>query len=154
MGSQRVGHSWATSVFFSLRLVFVNLISICLGVFLLGFILYGTLCASWTWLAIYFSMWGNFNYNLFKHFLIPFLFFFFFWDPYNSNVGVECCTWGLWDCTDFFLLFFLYSTLLQLFLPFYLPAHLSILPQLLFYYFPLVSFLFSYCVVHCWLSVI
>ena len=28
------------------------------------------------------------NYNLFKIFLIPFLFLFFFWDPYNSNVGV------------------------------------------------------------------
>ena len=28
-----------------------------------------------------------FNYNLFKYFLSPFLFlFFFFWDPYNSNV--------------------------------------------------------------------
>ena len=29
-----------------------------------------------------------FNYNLFKNFLIPFLFLFFFWDPYNSNVNV------------------------------------------------------------------
>ena len=28
-----------------------------------------------------------FNYILFKNFLIPFLFLFFFWDPYNSNVG-------------------------------------------------------------------
>ena len=64
----------------SLFLVFVSLISMCLGMFLLGFILYGTLCASWTWLTI-------FNYNLFKIFLIPFLFLFFFWDPYNSNVG-------------------------------------------------------------------
>ena len=27
------------------------------------------------------------NYNLFKNFLMPFLFLFFFWDPYNSNVG-------------------------------------------------------------------
>ena len=40
----------------SLCLVFVSLISMCLGVFLLGFLLYGTLCASWTWLAISFSM--------------------------------------------------------------------------------------------------
>ena len=29
--------------------------------FLLGFILYGTLCASWTWLAISFSMLGKFS---------------------------------------------------------------------------------------------
>ena len=28
-----------------------------------------------------------FNYNLFKNFLIPFLFL-FFWNPYNSNVGM------------------------------------------------------------------
>ena len=28
-----------------------------------------------------------FNYNLFKLFLIPFLFLFFFWYPYYSNVG-------------------------------------------------------------------
>ena len=32
----------------SLCLVFLSLISMYLGVFLLGFILYGTLCASWT----------------------------------------------------------------------------------------------------------
>ena len=29
-----------------------------------------------------------FNYNLFKYFLKPFLFLLFFWDPYNSNVGL------------------------------------------------------------------
>ena len=29
-----------------------------------------------------------FKYNLFKNFLIPFLLLFFFWEPYNSNVGV------------------------------------------------------------------
>ena len=29
----------------------------------------------------------TFNYNLFKIFLIPFLFLFLFWDPYNSNRG-------------------------------------------------------------------
>ena len=28
-----------------------------------------------------------FNYNLFINFLIPFLFLFFFWDPYNLNAG-------------------------------------------------------------------
>ena len=33
---------------FSLYLVIDSLINMCLGLFLLGFILYGTLCASWT----------------------------------------------------------------------------------------------------------
>ena len=33
---------------FSLYLIFDSLINMCLGVFLLGFILYGTLCASYT----------------------------------------------------------------------------------------------------------
>ena len=28
-----------------------------------------------------------FNYNIFKNVLSDFLFLFFFWDPYNSNVG-------------------------------------------------------------------
>ena len=32
----------------SLYLIFDSLINMCLGMFLLGFILYGTLCASWT----------------------------------------------------------------------------------------------------------
>ena len=29
-----------------------------------------------------------FNYYLLKYFLMDFLFVFFFWDPYDSNVGV------------------------------------------------------------------
>ena len=45
---------------FSLSLIFANLITICLCTFLLGFILYGTLCASWTWVAISFPMLGKF----------------------------------------------------------------------------------------------
>ena len=45
----------------SLCSVFVSLISMCLSVFLLGFTLYGTLCTSWTWLTISFSMLGKFS---------------------------------------------------------------------------------------------
>ena len=59
-----------------LCLVFVSLISMCLDVFLLGFILYGTLCASWIWLNISFSMLGNFSTIISsKIFLYPFFFF-------------------------------------------------------------------------------
>ena len=48
-------------IFFSLNLTFVSLINMCLGMFLLRFIVYGTLCASWTWVAIYFPMLGKFS---------------------------------------------------------------------------------------------
>ena len=71
----------------SLCLVFVSLISMCLGVFLLGFILYGTLYASWTWLIISFSMLGKFSTIISsKIFSYLFVFLFFFCDPYNSNI--------------------------------------------------------------------
>ena len=58
----------------------------CLGVFLLGFILCVGLFAPRGLDYFLFHVGKNFNYNLFKIFLIPFLFL-FFWDPYNSNVG-------------------------------------------------------------------
>ena len=66
-------------------LVFVSLISMCLDMFLLEFILYGTLCASWTWLTISFSTLEEFSTIISsKNFSCPF----FFWDPYKLNVDV------------------------------------------------------------------
>ena len=62
----------------SLCLVFVSLISMCLGVFLLGFMLYGTVCLLDLINYFLFRVGEIFNYNLFKNFLIPFLFLFFF----------------------------------------------------------------------------
>ena len=59
----------------SLCLVFVSLIRMCLGVFLLGSILYGTLCASWTRLTISFSILGKFSTIIsLKIFSCPFFF--------------------------------------------------------------------------------
>ena len=47
----------------------------CLGMFLLGFILFGTLCASWTWLTSSFSMLGKFSTIISsKIFSYPFFF--------------------------------------------------------------------------------
>ena len=45
----------------SLSLIFVNLINMCLGVFLLGFILFGTPWVSWTWVIISFPILGKFS---------------------------------------------------------------------------------------------
>ena len=59
----------------SLCLVIFSLISMCLGLFLLGFILYGTLCPSWTWLAISFSMLGKFSAIISSKFLSYPIFF-------------------------------------------------------------------------------
>ena len=45
----------------SLCLIFVNLINMCLGVFCLGFILFGTLQVSWTQVIISFPILGKFS---------------------------------------------------------------------------------------------
>ena len=45
--------------------------------------------ASWTWVAISFPMLGKFSSIISSSiFSYHFFFLFFFWDPYNSNVGV------------------------------------------------------------------
>ena len=61
----------------SLCLGFVSLISMCLGLFFLGFILYGTLCAPWTWLIISFSMLGKFSTIISSKTFLTLSFFFF-----------------------------------------------------------------------------
>ena len=45
----------------SLCLIFVNLINMCLGAFHLGFILFGSLWVSWTWVIISFPILGKFS---------------------------------------------------------------------------------------------
>ena len=58
---------------FSLSLILVSLINMCLGVFLLGFILYGTRCASRIWVSGSFPMLRKFSaiisWNIFS---VPF----------------------------------------------------------------------------------
>ena len=52
--------------FFFFNLLFVSLISMCPRVFLLGFILYGTLCTSYDLIDYFLFHAGEiFNYNLF-----------------------------------------------------------------------------------------
>ena len=71
----------------SLCLIFVSLVNMCLGVFLLVYPVWDSL--GLLDLGGYFlsHVKDAFDYNLLKYFLTPFLFVYFFWDPYNSNVG-------------------------------------------------------------------
>ena len=68
---------------FYLSLIFVSLITVCVSVFLCGFILPEILCTSWTWLTISFPTLGKFlaiiSSNVFSD---P-----SFWDPYHVNFG-------------------------------------------------------------------
>ena len=66
--------SLATFNILSSCLIFVSLISMCLGMFLPGFILYGAVCTSWTWLTNSFSMLGEFSTMSSKIFSHPFFF--------------------------------------------------------------------------------
>ena len=82
-----------------------------------------------------------FSYYL-KYFLMAFLFV-FFWDSYDSNVGAFNV---VPEVSEVILIsfnsFFFFPSLLQLFLPFYLPLHLSyLLPQLFYCWFPPECFL-------------
>ena len=54
-------YSLAASKVFSLPLIFVILITMCLGVLLFGLILHETLCDSWPWVTVSFPMLGKFS---------------------------------------------------------------------------------------------
>ena len=84
----------------------------CLELFLLEFILDGTLCFLDVGDCFLSHVGEIFTYNLFKYFLGPFLSLFSFWDVYNVNVGaLNVVPEGLLGCLHFFSLFFLYSVL-------------------------------------------
>ena len=72
---------------FSLSLIFANLITVCLGVFLPVYPVWDSL--HFLDLGGYFLSHVRevFDYNLFKYFLGSFLSLFSFWDPYNANVA-------------------------------------------------------------------
>ena len=117
----------------------------CLGVFCLGFILFGTFWVSWTWVAISLHILGKFS-----TIISPSIFSWPFCLLLLGLLWFECwsiwhCPRGPWGCPHFFSFFFLFSSLLHLFLPFYLLPHLSYLLPLLFYcWFPSGVFFISF----------
>jgi len=125
----------------SLCLIFVNLITMYLGVFHLGFILFGTLWVSWTWVTISFPILGKFSSIISSIFSWP-----FFLSSSSSGTPMIRMLGHLTLSQrslrlSSFLLFILFSLLLHLFLSFYLLTHLSyLLPPLLYCWFPLDCF--------------
>ena len=119
----------------SLCLIFVNLINMCLGVFCLGFILFGTLWVYWTWVTISFPIGGKFSTIISSGI--------FSWSVFLSSSRTTMIQ--MLGCLTLFqrslrlssflliLFFFLFSSLLHLFLPFYLLPLLSYLLPPLFY---------------------
>ena len=96
----------------SLCLVFVSLISMCLGGFFLGFILYGTVCASWTSLTISFYMLRKFSTIIFsKIFSYP-----FFFSPSSGTLIIWILVCLIWSqrslrlSSALFILFILFSS--------------------------------------------
>ena len=71
----------------SLCLIFVNLINMCLEVFHLGFILFGTLWVSWTWVIISFPILGKFSTIISSNIFSWSFFLFSSETPMISNVG-------------------------------------------------------------------
>ena len=131
---------------------FFNLINMCLGVFHLGFILFGTLWVSWTWVAISFPILGKFSTIISSRI--------FSWPSFLSSSSgtpmiqmLGCLTLSQRSLSLSSFLLILFSSLLHLFPSFYLPPHLSyLLPQLFYCWFP-PAFDLSYCWDHYWLTV-
>ena len=128
----------------SLCLIFVNLIITCLGVFHLGFILFGTLWVSWICVAISFPILGKFSAIISSSI--------FSWPFFLSSSGTPMSQMlGHFTLSQRSLRLssFLFSSLFHLFPPFYLLPHLSYLLPLLFYcWFPHSVFDLIYCIIH------
>ena len=123
----------------SLFLTSVNLINMCLGVFHLGFILFGTLWVSWTCVTIFFPILGKFSALISSSIFAWPLFF------YSSSGNLMTQMLGCFALSQkalrfssfLFLFFLLFSSLFHLFPQFYLLPHLSnLLPPLFYCWYP------------------
>ena len=135
------GLSLAAFNILSVCLVFVNLISMCLGMLLLGFILCGTLCACWTSLTVSFPILGKFSTMISsKFFSYP-----FFFSSSSVTPIIQILVHLIWSqrslrLSSVLFIFLLYSALQKLFPPFCLPAHWFILLLQIFCYWFLLEY--------------
>ena len=139
----------------SLCLIFVNLINMRLGVFHLGFILYGTLWVSWTWMTISFPILGKFSTII--------TFSIFSWPFFLSSSSGAPLTWML-GClalsqrslrlSSFLLILFFFFPLC--FIYFYHSTFYLTYPIFFLHYSTVCSlqnvFDLIYCIIHYWLT--
>ena len=84
----------------------------CLGVFLLGFIVPRTFCAYWTWLTVTFPMLQKLSAIISSNIFLRSFLSLFFWDPYNANVGAFNVSQGSLILSSFvFILFSLFCSM-------------------------------------------
>ena len=132
----------------SLCLIFVNLINMCLGVFGLGFILFGTFWVSWTWVIISFSILGKFS-TIISSSIFSWSFFLSSSSgtPMIQMLGTLTLSQRSLRLSSFLLI--LFSSLFHVFPPFYLLPYLSyLLPPLFYYWFPPECFELIYFIIH------
>ena len=123
---------------YSLCLIFVNLINMCLGVFHLEFILFATLWDSWTWVAISFPFLGKFSTIISSNiFSCPFFLSSSSRIPMIQMLGCLTLSQRSLRFSSFLLIlfpFFLSVTFISTILS---PTSLILfLPQLFYYWFP------------------
>ena len=108
----------------SLCLIFVNLINMCLGVFHLGFILFGSLWVSWTWVIISFPILGKFS-TIISSSIFSWSFFLSFSSgtPMIRMLWHLTLSWRSLRLSLFLLIRFFFLSLIHLFIPFYLLLH-------------------------------
>ena len=105
--------------------------------FCLGFILFGTLWVSWTWIAISFLILGKFSTIISSIFSWPFFLSSSSGTPMIWMLGCLALPQRSLSLYSFLLILFLFSSLLHLFPSFYRLPHLAyLLPQLLYCWFP------------------
>ena len=95
-------------MYIHIYLIFVILITMCVGVFLFGLILYGTLCFLDLGDCFLSQVREFFSYYVFKYILRPFLFLFSFWDPYNESISALDVVPEVSNCPNFFSYIFKY----------------------------------------------
>ena len=112
---------------FSLCLIFISSVNMCLGLFHLGFTLFGTLWVSWTWWAISFPILGKSSTIISSSiYSCPFFLSTSSGTPMIQMLRCTTLSQRSLRLSSFLLIIFSFSSLLHLFPPFYLLPHLSL----------------------------